>query len=167
VLDLSPEFGISPIPSVYEASEPKREPDPILNCQAIDLAEVSKVPREKSGALDQDDRSDLEVHGTDPGVQLSKALELSDDDFRRNAMLAVRHGPSHAFWLREYAQYPARLRIEAIAPIQNKVGAFIANPESREHAVGATQLTRRARSAHASCSYPRGAEHFLMPGSHR
>jgi hypothetical protein len=32
------------------------------------------------------------------------------------------------FWLREYETYPARFRIEAIAPIQNKVGAFLANP---------------------------------------
>jgi hypothetical protein len=32
------------------------------------------------------------------------------------------------FWLREYESYPARFRIEAIAPIQNKVGAFLANP---------------------------------------
>ncbi len=31
-------------------------------------------------------------------------------------------------WLREYETYPARFRIEAIAPIQNKVGAFLANP---------------------------------------
>jgi hypothetical protein len=33
-----------------------------------------------------------------------------------------------AFWLNEYENYPARLRAEAIAPIQNKVGAFLSNP---------------------------------------
>ena len=32
------------------------------------------------------------------------------------------------FWLREYENYPARLRAEAIAPIQNKVGEFLVNP---------------------------------------
>src|SRR5437867_11368914 len=32
------------------------------------------------------------------------------------------------FWLREYESYPARFRVEAIAPIQNKVGAFLTNP---------------------------------------
>ena len=32
------------------------------------------------------------------------------------------------FWLREYESYPLRFRIEAIAPIQNKVGAFLADP---------------------------------------
>jgi hypothetical protein len=33
-----------------------------------------------------------------------------------------------AFWLTEYAAYDSRFRNEAIAPIQNKVGAFLANP---------------------------------------
>jgi hypothetical protein len=32
------------------------------------------------------------------------------------------------FWLREYESYPLRFRIEAIAPIHNKVGAFLADP---------------------------------------
>jgi TraM recognition site of TraD and TraG len=32
------------------------------------------------------------------------------------------------FWLKEYEGYPAKFRAEAIAPIQNKVGAFLANP---------------------------------------
>ena len=33
-----------------------------------------------------------------------------------------------SFWQSEYAAYDARLRNEAIAPIQNKIGAFLANP---------------------------------------
>lgn len=32
------------------------------------------------------------------------------------------------FWLREFENYPDRLRAEAIAPLQNKVGAFLSNP---------------------------------------
>jgi hypothetical protein len=32
------------------------------------------------------------------------------------------------FWVEEYEGYPARFRAEAIAPIQNKVGAFLTNP---------------------------------------
>src|ERR671938_3505 len=31
------------------------------------------------------------------------------------------------FWLKEYAGYPARFRAEAVAPLQNKVGAFLVN----------------------------------------
>ena len=33
-----------------------------------------------------------------------------------------------SFWLDEFAKYPPRLRAEAIVPIQNKVGAFLADP---------------------------------------
>jgi hypothetical protein len=53
---------------------------------------------------------------------------LSDKGFRRSAMTRVYSQQVRDFWLREYESYPARFRIEAIAPIQNKVGAFLANP---------------------------------------
>lgn len=53
---------------------------------------------------------------------------LADRDFRRDAMTHVRNRPVRAFWLREYEAYPARFRAEVIAPLQNKVGAFLANP---------------------------------------
>jgi hypothetical protein len=32
------------------------------------------------------------------------------------------------FWINEYEQYPWRLRTEAAAPIENKVGAFLTHP---------------------------------------
>lgn len=35
------------------------------------------------------------------------------------------------FWLREFEHYPPRFRLEAIAPIQNKVGAFLTDPVLR------------------------------------
>lgn len=53
---------------------------------------------------------------------------LADRDFRRDAMTRVRSRQVRAFWLREYEDYPTRLRAEVIAPLQNKVGAFLANP---------------------------------------
>jgi hypothetical protein len=53
---------------------------------------------------------------------------LADRDFRRDAMTHVRNRPVRTFWLREYEAYPARFRAEVIAPLQNKVGAFLANP---------------------------------------
>jgi len=53
---------------------------------------------------------------------------LADRDFRRDAMTHVSNRPVRAFWLREYEAYPARFRAEVIAPLQNKVGAFLANP---------------------------------------
>src|SRR5205823_5657145 len=53
---------------------------------------------------------------------------LVDDDFRRDAAMRLRNTQVRTFWLREYPGYPARFRAEAIAPIQNKVGAFLADP---------------------------------------
>jgi hypothetical protein len=35
------------------------------------------------------------------------------------------------FWTTEYDHYPPRLRAEAIAPIQNKIGAYLADPTLR------------------------------------
>lgn len=64
-----------------------------------------------------------------PQATLADVLRLLvDDTFRRAAASRVANPQVRAFWLREYASYPERLRAEAIAPIQNKVGAFFANP---------------------------------------
>jgi len=56
---------------------------------------------------------------------------FEDRDFRRNAAGRVANPQVRNFWLREYEGYTARFRVEAIAPIQNKVGAFLANPISQ------------------------------------
>lgn len=64
-----------------------------------------------------------------PSATMADILRLlSDSDFRRAAALRVYNPHVRAFWLGEYESYPARLRAEAIAPIQNKVGAFLSNP---------------------------------------
>src|SRR3989475_3418917 len=64
-----------------------------------------------------------------PEATLEGVLRLLDDrTFRRNAMTHVANAAIRDFWLREYESYPARFRVEAIAPIQNKVGAFLTNP---------------------------------------
>lgn len=67
-----------------------------------------------------------------PQATLADVLRLFDDrDFRRNAAGRVANPQVRNFWLREYEGYTARFRVEAIAPIQNKVGAFLANPISQ------------------------------------
>lgn len=53
---------------------------------------------------------------------------LNDRDFRRQATLHLPNRPVREFWLREFEGYHDRFRAEAIAPIQNKVGAFLSNP---------------------------------------
>jgi hypothetical protein len=64
-----------------------------------------------------------------PQATLADILRMMDDSvFRRIAASRVRNAHVRSFWLREYESYPARFRAEAIAPIQNKVGAFLADP---------------------------------------
>jgi hypothetical protein len=64
-----------------------------------------------------------------PQATLADILRLLDDaSYRKHAAERVRNAQVRDFWLREYESYPARFRAEAIAPLQNKVGAFLANP---------------------------------------
>jgi len=64
-----------------------------------------------------------------PEATLADVLRLLDDrDFRKSVAEKTRSAQVRHFWLREYEGYPARFRAEAIAPVQNKVGAFLANP---------------------------------------
>ena len=53
---------------------------------------------------------------------------FSDPVFRKAAAGQVANSHVRDFWLREYEGYPARFRAEVIAPLQNKVGAFLSNP---------------------------------------
>lgn len=64
-----------------------------------------------------------------PEATLADILRLLDDiAYRKHAVARVSNAQVRDFWLREYESYPARFRAEAIAPLQNKVGAFVANP---------------------------------------
>jgi hypothetical protein len=64
-----------------------------------------------------------------PQATLIDILRLLDDpSFRKNAVERVANAQVRGFWLREYEAYPRTLRAEAIAPIQNKVGAFLTDP---------------------------------------
>ncbi len=64
-----------------------------------------------------------------PEATLADILRLmGESGFRRIVASRVRSSQVRNFWLQEYEGYPARFRAEAIAPIQNKVGAFLADP---------------------------------------
>jgi hypothetical protein len=64
-----------------------------------------------------------------PHSTLADVLRLlGDKAYRKEAASRTFYPHVRDFWLREYESYPARFRIEAISPIQNKVGAFLANP---------------------------------------
>lgn len=64
-----------------------------------------------------------------PFASLADVLRLFDDPaYRKNVALRVANVHVRTFWLREFEQYPARFRVEVIAPLQNKIGAFVSNP---------------------------------------
>src|SRR6266446_3912831 len=67
-----------------------------------------------------------------PEATLGDILRLLDDrSFRSAAVARIRNEQVRQFWITEYDHYPPRMRAEAIAPIQNKVGAFLADPTLR------------------------------------
>ena len=74
-------------------------------------------------------RNGLLVLMDQPESTLADLLRLLDDpDFRKRAARRTGNAQVRRFWLDEYESYPSRFRSEAIAPLQNKVGAFLANP---------------------------------------
>lgn len=52
---------------------------------------------------------------------------LADPDFRDRILRRVRDPVVLTFWRDEFASYSDRFRAEALAPIQNKVGAFLSS----------------------------------------
>src|SRR5437867_805214 len=74
-------------------------------------------------------RNSLLVLMDQPEAMLADVLRLLDDsDFRKRAAGRTSNAQVRRFWLQEYEGYPARFRSEAIAPVQNKIGAFLADP---------------------------------------
>src|SRR3990172_9878107 len=68
----------------------------------------------------------------EPGANLGDILRMFHDDaFRRRVASQTTNVQVQRFWLKEYPSYTPGMRKEAIAPIQNKVGAFLADPRLR------------------------------------
>jgi hypothetical protein len=60
------------------------------------------------------------------GSTLPDILRLySDKAFRRGVVAGVSNPVVRAFWKSEFANYPPRYAAEALAPIQNKLGALL------------------------------------------
>ncbi len=63
-----------------------------------------------------------------PGATLGDILKIvSDDDFRNAVATVVSNEQVRKFWTEEFENYSKHLRADAIAPLQNKVGAFLAD----------------------------------------
>lgn len=62
-------------------------------------------------------------------ARLPDILRLySDKAFRRGVAAGLRNPVVRRFWKEEFEAYPDRLRAEAVAPIQNKLGALLTDP---------------------------------------
>jgi hypothetical protein len=57
---------------------------------------------------------------------------LHDKEYRTQAVAHIENPDVAAFWTREYEGYPFNFRASVIAPIENKVGAFLADPYLRK-----------------------------------
>lgn len=53
---------------------------------------------------------------------------FADETFRREVLKKVENPQVYAFWTNEYPKLSPAFQKDAIAPIQNKVGAFLADP---------------------------------------
>lgn len=53
---------------------------------------------------------------------------FSDKKFRKSVARKIENPVVKEFWATEFENYSARLRAEAVAPIQNKLGALLADP---------------------------------------
>jgi hypothetical protein len=63
------------------------------------------------------------------GSTLPDILRLySDKEFHAGVVRSVRNPVVRAFWEHEFAHYPPRFQAEALAPIQNKLGALLSDP---------------------------------------
>jgi len=63
------------------------------------------------------------------GSTLPDILRLyHDDKFRKEVVADIGNDTVRDFWQHEFENYPARLRADAVAPIQNKLGALLADP---------------------------------------
>jgi type IV secretory pathway TraG/TraD family ATPase VirD4 len=68
-----------------------------------------------------------------PDSSLSDILNLlTDKEFRKKVVSTIQNKQVKDFWVKEFDQYPARMRGEAISPVQNKVGAFLTDPVLRK-----------------------------------
>lgn len=68
-----------------------------------------------------------------------------DEDYRKEIVKTIRNEVVRRFWLDEFANYPARLRAEAVAPIQNKLGALLSDPTLCPARTGHSRLSEREK----------------------
>ncbi|HRY52587.1 MAG TPA: type IV secretion system DNA-binding domain-containing protein [Candidatus Portnoybacteria bacterium] len=82
-----------------------------------------------------------------PGSTLLGIMRLLvDKEYRAKVMEKVKDPVVRSFWVDEFSKYKGNFEVEAISPIQNKVGQFLSNPMIR-NIVGQTKSTIDPRKA--------------------
>lgn len=78
-----------------------------------------------------------------PGATLGDILRLlSDETYRKNVARNLENEVVRQFWLKEFTRYSFGYRADGIAPVQNKIGAFLADPTLRRILTGPGQDLR-------------------------
>jgi len=86
-----------------------------------------------------------------PDATLKDILRLvSDKSYRENVARRLTNEPVRTFWTKEFPAYSFRYTADSIAPIQNKVGAFLADPTL------ARILTKPSHDLHIRAAMDRG-----------
>lgn len=70
---------------------------------------------------------------------------ISEKAFRKEVATSLTNEPVRNFWLREFDRYSFAYQRDGIAPIQNKVGAFLTDPTLRRILAGPTEDIRIRR----------------------
>ena len=82
-----------------------------------------------------------------PGSTLLSILRiLTDTKFRQPLVAKLKDPVVRAFWEREFASLPTKFQLEAVAPIQNKIGHFVSSPLLR-NILGQSKSNLDLRSA--------------------
>ncbi len=67
-----------------------------------------------------------------PGTSMLGILRmLSDEEFRKRVVRKIEDPVVKSFWMDEFAKMQELVRVEAVSPIQNKVGQFLSSPTIR------------------------------------
>jgi hypothetical protein len=53
---------------------------------------------------------------------------FTEPEYRKTAIANAVYPQVQRFWTLEFPSYPVRMRMEAVAPVMNKIGAFLADP---------------------------------------
>ncbi|OGD31891.1 hypothetical protein A3C91_00450 [Candidatus Azambacteria bacterium RIFCSPHIGHO2_02_FULL_52_12] len=69
---------------------------------------------------------------------------LSDKEYRKKVVNNLTDPVVKQFWIEEFGKYSSKFEVEAVAPIQNKVGQFLTNPMIR-NIVGQVKSSMRMR----------------------